>query len=172
VIQTDSLRYNNAENALFAEEVGIMLFVVGADPAGRSLKDHLKEYLISLSYEVIDATGEQDCDFVDASLAVVHEVYQSDDRFGIIIDAYGAGPFMTACRIKGVIAAEVSDERTAYMTRAHNNARIITIGSQVTGPAVARNIVKCFAEGSYDGGRHQVRVDMLNKMGKALEDQK
>jgi galactose-6-phosphate isomerase len=147
-----------------------MLFVVGADPAGRSLKDHLKEYLISLSYEVIDATGEQDCDFVDASLAVVHEVYQSDDRFGIIIDAYGAGPFMTACRIKGVVAAEVSDERTAYMTRSHNNARILTIGAKITGEELAKNIVHGFAEGSYAGGRHQIRVDMLNAMGKPLED--
>ena len=146
-----------------------MLFVLGSDPAGRKLKDCLKDYLTGHSYEVTDVTGEQDCDFVDATLAVVREVYRADDRFGIIVDAYGAGPFMTACRIKGVIAAEVSDERTAYMTRAHNNARIITLGSEVTGPAVAKNIVKCFAEGSYDGGRHQVRVDMLNKMGKAWE---
>lgn len=146
-----------------------MLFVLGSDPAGRELKECLKDYLTGHSYEVTDVTGEQDCDFADAALAVVREVYQSDDRFGIIVDAYGAGPFMTACRIKGVIAAEVSDERTAYMTRAHNNARIITLGSEVTGPAVAKNIVKCFAEGSYDGGRHQVRVDMLNKMGKTLE---
>ena len=88
--------------------------------------------------------------------------------FGIIVDAYGAGPFMTLTRIKGVIAAEVSDERTAYMTRSHNNARIITLGSQITGPAMAKNIVKSFAEGSYDGGRHQVRVDMLNHMGKEI----
>ncbi len=147
-----------------------MLFVLGSDPAGCALKEILKEYLLENHYEVIDATGETECDFVDASLAVVKEVYKEDDRFGVIVDAYGAGSFMAASKIKGVIAAEVSDERTAYMTRSHNNARIITLGSLITGPELAKNIVKGFAEGSYDGGRHQVRVDMLNKMGKPLEE--
>ena len=145
-----------------------MKFILGSDPAGRGLKEVLKEYLSDQGYEVMDVTANQDCDFVDAALAVVREVGVCDDRYGVIVDAYGAGPFMTACRIKGVVAAEVSDERTAYMTRSHNNAHIITIGAEITGPELAKNIVKNFAEGSYDGGRHQVRVDMLNHMGKPL----
>lgn len=145
-----------------------MVFVIGSDPAGKDLKEIIIQFLSENSYEVIDVTGNDPVDFVDASVAVVREVRKSDDCYGIIVDAYGAGPFMTVTRIKGVIAAEVSDERTAYMTRAHNNARIITIGSEITGPAMAKNIVKSFAEGSYDGGRHQVRVDMLNHMGKEI----
>jgi galactose-6-phosphate isomerase len=71
---------------------------------------------------------------------------------------------ISATKIKGMIAAEVSDERSAYMTRAHNNTRIITVGSEIVGPGVAKNIAKGFVEGDYDGGRHQIRVDMLNKM--------
>ena len=145
-----------------------MVFVIGSDPAGKDLKEIIIQFLSENSYEVIDVTGNDPVDFVDASVAVVREVRKSDDRYGIIVDAFGAGPFMTVTRIKGVIAAEVSDERTAYMTRSHNNARIITIGSEITGPAMAKNIVKSFAEGSYDGGRHQVRVDMLNHMGKEI----
>ena len=143
-----------------------MVFIFGSDPAGKNLKEILIQFLKENAYEVIDVTGNEENDFVDATLTVIREVKKSDDRFGVIIDAYGAGPFMTACRLKGVIAAEVSDERTAYMTRSHNNAKIITIGAEVTGPGVAKNIVRSFAEGSYDGGRHQVRVDMLNKMGR------
>lgn len=145
-----------------------MKFILGSDPAGNSLKEILKEYLLDHGYEVIDVTADKECDFVDATIAVVREIQGCDDRYGVIVDAYGAGPFMTACRIKGVVAAEVSDERTAYMTRSHNNAHIITIGAEITGPELAKNIVKNFAEGSYDGGRHQVRVDMLNHMGKLL----
>lgn len=145
-----------------------MVFVIGSDPAGKDLKEIIIQFLSENSYEVIDVTGNDPVDFVDASVAVVREVRKSDDCYGIIVDAFGAGPFMTVTRIKGVIAAEVSDERTAYMTRSHNNARIITIGSEITGPAMAKNIVKSFAEGSYDGGRHQVRVDMLNHMGKEI----
>ncbi len=70
---------------------------------------------------------------------------------------------MTATKIKGMIAAEVSDERSAYMTREHNNARLITLGSEIVGVGVAKNIVEGFVTGNA-GGRHQIRVDMLNKM--------
>ena len=97
------------------------------------MKEIMKQDLLSQSYEVLDVTENSDHDFVDAAIAVVREVKKSDDSFGIIVDAYGAGPFMTASRIKGVIAAEVSDERTAYMTRSHNNAKIITLGAKITG---------------------------------------
>ena len=50
------------------------------------------------------------------------------------------------------------------MTRGHNNARIITLGAEIVGDELAKNIVKDFVEAKYDGGRHQIRVDMLNKM--------
>ena len=83
---------------------------------------------------------------------------------GLVFDGYGAGSFMTAAKIKGMIVAEVSDERSAYMTRGHNNARMITIGSKIVGTEIAKNIVEGFLNGKYDGGRHQIRVDMLNKM--------
>lgn len=66
--------------------------------------------------------------------------------------------------MKGMIAANVSDERTAYMTRSHNNSRIITMGYKIVGEELAKNISKEFVLGKYDAGRHQIRVDMLNKM--------
>jgi len=58
----------------------------------------------------------------------------------------------------------VSDERSAYMTRSHNNARMITMGAEIVGDTLAKNVAKEFVNGHYDGGRHQIRVDMLNKM--------
>ena len=91
-------------------------------------------------------------------------IQKNDKNLGIAIDAYGAGSFMVATKVKGMIAAEVSDERSAYMTRGHNNARIITLGAEIVGDELAKNIVKDFVEAKYDGGRHQIRVDMLNKM--------
>ena len=63
-----------------------------------------------------------------------------------------------------VTLAEVSDERSAYMTRGHNNSRMITMGAEIVGDELAKNIAKGFVNGKYDGGRHQIRVDMLNKM--------
>lgn len=140
-----------------------MTVIVGADKAGLELKEIVKTYLLELGYDVQDVSTEGH-DFVDTTLAVAKGVTANDNNLGIVIDGYGAGPFMVATKLKGMIAAEVSDERTAYMTRGHNNSRIITMGSEVVGPGVAKNIAKGFVEGQYDGGRHQIRVDMLNKM--------
>ncbi|HGE7477515.1 TPA: galactose-6-phosphate isomerase subunit LacA [Streptococcus pyogenes] len=141
-----------------------MAIIIGADKAGQELKEVIKDYLKEGKYEVVDVSENEVRDFVDTTLAVVKEVNASDDNLGIVIDAYGVDSFMVATKIKGMVAAEVSDERSAYMTRGHNNARIITLGSEISAPGIAKNIIKGFVEGKYDGGRHQVRVDMLNKM--------
>ena len=140
-----------------------MAIVVGADAAGIRLKEVVKEFLEAEGFQVVDMT-EEGQDFVDVTLAVAKEVKQAEDNLGIVIDAYGAGPFMVATKIKGMVAAEVSDERSAYMTRGHNNSRMITMGAQIVGDQLAKNIAKGFVNGKYDGGRHQIRVDMLNKM--------
>ena len=140
-----------------------MAIVVGADFKGTRLKDVVKNFLVEEGFEVIDVTKDGQ-DFVDVTLAVASEVNKDEQNLGIVIDAYGAGPFMVATKIKGMVAAEVSDERSAYMTRGHNNARMITVGAEIVGDELAKNIAKGFVNGKYDGGRHQIRVDMLNKM--------
>ena len=140
-----------------------MSIVIGADAAGLRLKEVVKDFLEKENFHVVDVTAEGQ-DFVDVTLAVAKEVNEGESNLGIVIDAYGAGPFMVATKIKGMVAAEVSDERSAYMTRGHNNARMITMGAEIVGDELAKNIVKGFVNGKYDGGRHQIRVDMLNKM--------
>lgn len=140
-----------------------MAIVVGADLKGMRLKDVVKNFLVEEGFEVIDVTKDGQ-DFVDVTLAVASEVNKDEQNLGIVIDAYGAGPFMVATKIKGMVAAEVSDERSAYMTRGHNNSRMITVGAEIVGDELAKNIAKGFVNGKYDGGRHQIRVDMLNKM--------
>lgn len=140
-----------------------MAIVVGTDLKGTRLKDVVKNFLVEEGFEVIDVTKDGQ-DFVDVTLAVASEVNKDEQNLGIVIDAYGAGPFMVATKIKGMVAAEVSDERSAYMTRGHNNSRMITVGAEIVGDELAKNIAKGFVNGKYDGGRHQIRVDMLNKM--------
>ena len=140
-----------------------MAIIIGADAAGSKMKDVVKDFLVGENFEVVDVTKEGQ-DFVDVTLAVAAEVNKQEENLGIVIDAYGAGPFMVATKIKGMVAAEVSDERSAYMTRGHNNSRMITMGAEIVGEGLAKNIAKGFVNGKYDGGRHQIRVDMLNKM--------
>ena len=141
-----------------------MTIIIGSDVDGKRLKDLIKVYLKENDFEVLDVTEGKDLDFVDSTVFVAREVQKSDDNLGIAIDAYGAGSFIVATKIKGMIAAEVSDERSAYMTRGHNNSKMITLGSEIVGDTLAKNVVKGFVNGHYDGGRHQIRVDMLNKM--------
>ena len=123
-----------------------MAIVVGADLKGTRLKDVVKNFLVEEGFEVIDVTKDGQ-DFVDVTLAVASEVNKDEQNLGIVIDAYGAGPFMVATKIKGMVAAEVSDERSAYMTRGHNNARMITVGAEIVGDELAKNIAKAFVNG-------------------------
>lgn len=139
-----------------------MTILIASDPAGIQLKDKIVQFLSEKKVAIQDlGVGE---DFVQATVAVVDGVRKSDDHFGIVIDAYGVGPFMVATKIKGMIAAVVSDERSAYMTRSHNNSKVITLGAEILGETLAKQIVQGFLDGEYDGGRHQIRVDMLNKL--------
>ena len=139
-----------------------MKVILGADEKGKELKDYIKDYLIENGYDVLDKTEGKD--FIDTTCAVAHEVLDVENSLGVVFDEYGDGSFMVATKIKGIVAAEVSDERSAYMTRGHNNSRMITIGAKIVGKELAKNIVKEFLKAKYDGGRHQIRVDMLNKM--------
>lgn len=141
-----------------------MTIIIGSDVDGKRLKDLIKTYLVEKNFDVLDVTEGKELDFVDSTLAIAKEVQKNDDNLGIAIDAFGVGSFMTATKIKGMIAAEVSDERSAYMTRGHNNSKMITMSSEIVGDTLAKNVVKGFVNGHYDGGRHQIRVDMLNKM--------
>ena len=65
---------------------------------------------------------------------------------------------------KGIICANTFDEHSAKMTNAHNGANVMTMGSGMVGVRLAEKIAETFARSTYDAGRHQVRVDMLNKM--------
>ncbi|NEW63238.1 galactose-6-phosphate isomerase subunit LacA [Granulicatella sp. zg-ZJ] len=139
-----------------------MNVILGADTEGEALKNDIKTYLLSRDYNVIDLSASDD--FVDTTYRVAMALKKDVDSLGIVFDGYGAGSFITATKIKGIIAAEVSDERSAYMTRGHNNAKLITIGANIVGKELAKQIVIAFLSAHYDGGRHQIRVDMLNKM--------
>lgn len=141
-----------------------MRIVIGSDNGGMELKNYIKAYLVEEGFDVVDKSENAAEDFVDSTLSIVQELLADEDSLGIAFDAYGAGSFMVATKIKGIVAAEVSDERSAYMTREHNNSRVITLGANIVGKELAKNIVKEFLQAKYDGGRHQIRVDMLNKM--------
>lgn len=140
-----------------------MNVILGADIDGFRLKEHLKKHLTNLGYKVIDKTPEKTMNFIEASTLVSKATLNGEGR-GIVIDQYGVGSFIVANKHKGIICAQVFDEHSARMTRDHNNTSVITIGSGIVGDTLAERLVEVFLNSEYSGGRHQIRVDMLNKM--------
>lgn len=140
-----------------------MKILIGADKAGVDLKNYLKTYLEGKGYEVIDKNKNGD-DFVDSADRVCRGILAKEGDRGILIDEYGAGSFMAANKHKGIICAEVSDEHSAKMTISHNNTSIIAMGAGIVGKKLAEALVDAYLNEEYAGGRHQIRIDMLNKM--------
>ena len=141
-----------------------MRVVISSDTEGMPLKETVKQALIADGYEVVDYAEVPAADCIDSALAVAHDLLEHEDSLGFAFDGYGVGNYMAATRVKGMVAANISDERSAYMTREHNNARMICMGPNVVGTEVAKKIAREFLAADYAGGRHQIRVDMLNKM--------
>lgn len=134
---------------------------LACDAAGFDLKEALKPVITDAGDEVVDLTGEPAADFLVATEAACQALQHDEQGVAIVIDAYGVGSYMAANKYKGIIPANLSEERTAYMTKQHNNARMITLGSEIVGTELAKNITKEFLKATYDGGRHQIRVDMM-----------
>ncbi len=141
-----------------------MKIYLSADKDGFDLKEVVKAYLIENDFNVVDLAETPAEDFVESANNLAAKITEDETSAGILIDAYGAGSFMAATKHKGIVVAEISEEWSANMTRRHNNARVISIGSEIVGEGLAKSIVKAFADSEYDGGRHQIRVDMLDAM--------
>jgi galactose-6-phosphate isomerase len=144
----------------------IMKIFLGSDMEGFELKEKLKKFLMDKKYDVVDVTMKEKLSSIDAALKVANEVINDGDvsSRGIMIDGYGVESFMAANKQKGIICANLFDEHSALMTKRHNNSNMITIGKNIVGDKLAERIVDIFVSSEYDGGRHQIRVDMLNKM--------
>ena len=141
-----------------------MKIAVAADKAGFDLKETIKTYLTNKGYEVLDLTETPAEDFVDSSVAVAHAVLDGTAQRGIMFDEYGIGSAMASNKVHGMVTANVTEENTANMTTQHNGAKAIAIGAGIVGPRLAEALVDSYLSVEYAGGRHQIRLDMLEKL--------
>lgn len=141
-----------------------MKVIISSDYKSNDFKNYIKLFLMENGYEVVDKSQGKELDFYESSNLVVEEIINNEGYKGIVVDEYGTGSFNVCAKHKGIVCAQVSDEHSAKMTRDHNNTSIIAIGSKVTSIEIAKRIVEKFILSNYSGGRHQIRVDMLNKM--------
>ena len=140
-----------------------MRVVIASDADGMSMKESIKEMLIADGHEVVDYSETPAADFVDSATAVAKDLLEHKDSQGFAFDKYGVGSYMAAVKIKGMVVANISDERSAYMTREHNGSRMVTMGPGVVGTEVAKKIAKVI-RGSSGGFRS------CKAMGFMLED--
>lgn len=137
--------------------------VIGSDHAGFDLKEYIKEILKKDNYEVCDI-GTHDRQRVDYPLIardVASQIQKNSAQKGILICGSGLGVAICANKVKGVRAVTCHDTYSARMSRAHNNANVLTLGARVIGPDLACEIVKAWLTSQFEGGRHQRRVDMI-----------
>ena len=97
-----------------------MRVVIASDADGMSMKESIKEMLIADGHEVVDYSETPAADFVDSATAVAKDLLEHKDSQGFAFDKYGVGSYMAAVKIKGMVVANISDERSAYMTREHD----------------------------------------------------
>ena len=142
---------------------------IGADSAGYTLKEEVKEYLCAKGYEVSDlgCNSTDSCHYPIFAHAVCEKVQENlDTSFGILICGTGIGMSMCANKHDGIRAALCSDTFSARMTRQHNDANLLCMGARVIGNCLALDIVDQFLSNEFEGGRHKVRVDMMMELEK------
>ncbi len=143
-----------------------MRIAVGADHAGYGLKQALSEHLRSAGHDVTDCgTYSADrVDYPDFGAAVGRAVAAGQADLGLCVCGSGNGIAMAANKIAGIRAAVAHDATSARLARAHNDANVLCIGERLTGAEVAREALDAWLEASFDGGRHQDRVDKLDAL--------
>ncbi len=141
------------------------MIAIASDHAGLGLKTEIRRLLQSLEIEVEDL-GPQDAksvDYPDYAHLLARAVSDGRIERGILICGSGIGMSMAANRHPGVRAALCHDAYTAEMARRHNDANVLCIGERTTGPGVAEQIVRVFVGTDFEGGRHQRRVEKIER---------
>ena len=136
---------------------------IASDHAGYALKAHLVQFLAQKGIKVVDeGTNSTDsCDYPVLAHKLCAAVEASGEP-GILICGTGLGVSIAANRHAYIRAALCTTELHARMARQHNNANVLCLGARITGVELAKAIVDAFMENTFEGGRHQRRLDMLN----------
>ncbi len=139
--------------------------VIGSDHAGFDLKTAVTRHLQEAGFEIKDlgARSKESCDYPLVAGDVCREVLASGHP-GILICGTGMGMSMAANRLPGIRAALCTNEYLARMTRAHNNANVLCLGSRVLGDELAKSIVNVFLAADFEGERHQRRIEQIETL--------
>ena len=140
-----------------------MKIAIGCDHGGFELKELVKAHLIEKGCEVEDFVcySKESVHYPEFGAKAAHAVASGECSFGVVICTTGIGISISANKVRGVRCALCSEPWSAEMTRRHNDANMLAMGAGAVGPNLAMRIVDAFLGAEFEGGRHAVRVGMI-----------
>lgn len=140
-----------------------MKIAMGCDPNARAFKLEMIDYVKSLGHEVIDF-GSDDIIYAHVATKVGEEVAAGHFDRGILFCGTGIGVMVAANKVKGVRAANVTNVYSAERACLSNDCNIITLGSQVTGNMLAKDLIRTYLSLNYTyNERSGKKVDAINE---------
>ena len=146
-----------------------MNVALGADHAGFELKDALKRVLdeLRVAYHDFGTSSPESVDYPDLAEAVARGVAARQFDRGILVCGSGIGMSIAANKVPGIRAAVVGDATAARLSRQHNDANVVAIGSRLTGFDTAAEIVRTFLSTDFEAGRHLQRLEKIQRLENA-----
>ena len=145
-----------------------MKIALGADHAGYLLKDRIRQYIADRGHTVVDeGTNTSDSvDYPDYALKVAGDVAAGRVERGILVCGSGIGMAITANKVKGIRAANISSAYEAQMSREHNDLNVLTLGARILDENDAMHIVQIWLDTPFSGGRHTGRLGKIQEFEK------
>ena len=136
---------------------------ISSDHAGYELKELIKIYLKKKKIRFIDLGPNNDnrVDYPDFAHILAKKVKINKNHTGILVCGSGMGMNITANRHKNIRAAQCFNLKSTKLSRLHNNANIITLGSRLLTKKNALNCVSIFLNTKIEGGRHAKRIKKI-----------
>jgi len=139
---------------------------IASDHGGVELKKAIKQFLTqsysNIQVQDLGPFSADPCDYPDFADALVQRVLNKSCERGILICGTGIGISIRANRYKGIRAAVVHDAFTAEYAKKHNNANVLCLGARVLNVPTATSLLKIWLDTSFEGGRHEKRIEKLD----------
>ena len=133
-----------------------MKIFISSDHAGFSLKDQIYKKLKKRNYRItnLGPFNDKSVDYPIYAKKLANTVSRNRSSFGILVCGSGAGMAMAANKVKNIRAAVCYNVKNTKLSRLHNNANVITVGSRLTSKNLAFRLVNIFLKTKFEGGRH------------------
>ena len=145
-----------------------MKVAIGADHAGYQAKEELKVLLRALGHQAEDVgtSSEVSCDYPDFAEKVARKVAGGEADRGVLVCGTGIGMAIAANKVPGVLAAVVTDEKTADLSRRHNNSNVFCAGARVLPVVKIAEALKVWLQTPFEEGRHVKRIQKIHEIAK------